>query len=191
MLECTHCKTRLPARALNTGSLAACPGCGVLLRADVFPALAKPLDRGARGEALQLERQAACFYHPRKKAVVPCDVCGRFLCALCDVCLDGRHLCPTCLEKGKTGKQKIQNLEDQRTCYDSLALIAATVPMLIYWLTIFTAPLALYLTVRYWRSPSSITGRTKIRFILAAVIAGVQMGGWFVFFFKLFGRMAT
>ncbi len=190
MLDCTKCKNPLPAPALNTVAPVACPSCGVKLRADVFPALYRPLARGRSAETLQMDRQAACFYHPRKKAVIPCAVCGRFLCALCDIPLDGRHLCPACLEKGKTG-QKIKSLDNHRICYDTLALLAATVPMLIYWLTIITAPLAIYLTVRYWKAPSSIVGRTKIRFILAAVIAGLQLGGWLLFFFNLLPQVTA
>ena len=78
--------------------------------------------------------------------------CGRFLCALCDVSLNGQHLCPACLEKGRT-QHKIKNLENHRTCYDTIALLVATVSILIYWFTIFTAPLVIFLAVRHWKSP--------------------------------------
>jgi hypothetical protein len=43
----------------------------------------------------------------------------------------------------------------------------------------------IYLTVRHWKSPSSIIARSKIRFILAFIIAGVQIAGWVLFFSKL------
>ncbi|MBT8368446.1 MAG: hypothetical protein KJP23_27455 [Deltaproteobacteria bacterium] len=169
---------------MNSNSLSACPSCVGLLRADVFPAFYKSLPKGRPGETLQMDKEAGCFYHPGKKAVVPCSVCGRFVCALCDVSLNGQNMCPACLEKGKTSR-KIKNLENHRTCYDTIALTAAMVSMLIYWFTIFTAPLVIYLTVRHWKSPSSIIPRTKIRFILAFIIAGLQIAGWVVFFSKL------
>lgn len=184
MLNCTNCNAPLRHAAINTQSLVACNACRNPLRADVFPAINRTLPVGQTGAALQVDKEAGCYYHPRKKAVLPCSSCGRFLCALCDVSLNGRHLCPACLEKGKTHK-KIKSLENQRTCYDSIALMVAAVSVLIYWFTIFTAPLVIFLCVRHWNSPSSIIPRTKIRFVLAFVIAGAQIAGWILFFSKL------
>jgi len=187
VISCTKCNSPLPRQVVNSNSLSACPSCVGLLRADVFPAFYKSLPKGRPGEALQMDKEAGCFYHPGKKAVVPCSVCGRFVCALCDVALNGRHLCPVCLEKGKT-KGKIKNLENHRTCYDTIALLVATVPLLMFffpWFTIITAPLAIYLTVRHWKAPTSIIPRTKVRFILAAAIASVQIAGWIFFFSNL------
>jgi hypothetical protein len=103
---------------------------------------------------------------------------------LCDIPLDGRHLCPQCLEKGKL-KQKIENLEHRRICYDSIALLLAAVPILIYWSTIITAPITMYLTLRYWKAPSSIIHRTKVRFIIAFTVAGLQTTGWILIFANL------
>lgn len=184
MLNCTHCNAPLSKEAANTNTLVTCAACSSLLRVDVFPAINRSRPVGQAAANLQVDKEAGCFYHARKKAVVPCAACGRFLCALCDVSLNGQHLCPACLEKGKT-QRKIKNLENHRTCYDSVALLVATVSILIYWVTIFTAPIVIYLTVRHWNSPSSIITRTKIRFILAFIIAGVQIAGWILFFSKL------
>ena len=184
MLSCTKCNAPLPGQMLNSYSLIPCPACEGLLRADVFPALYREFPTGRSGDALQMDKEAGCFYHPRKKAVVPCSACGRFVCALCDVALNGQHLCPACFEKGKT-KRIIKSLENRRTCYDTLALLVATVSMLIYWFTIITAPLVIYLTLRHWRSPSSIIPRTKIRFVLAFIIAGLQIAGWIFIFSNL------
>jgi hypothetical protein len=187
VISCTKCNSSLPGQVINTNSLGSCPSCEGLLRADVFPALFKPIPKGRPGEALQMDKEAGCFYHPRKKAVVPCAVCGRFVCALCDVALNGRHLCPGCFEKGRT-KGRIKNLENHRTCYDTIALLVAAVPLVMIvfpWFTIFTAPLAIYLTVRHWKAPTSIIRRTKIRFILAFILAGGQIAGWILFFTNL------
>jgi hypothetical protein len=181
VLNCTHCNAPLSKTAANTHSLVACAACGSSLRVDVYPAIARSLPAGRIGEALQVDKEAGCFYHPRKKAVIPCATCGRFLCALCDVALNGQHLCPACLEKGKT-RHKIKNLENHRTCYDTIALTVAIVSNLIFWFTIFTAPLVIYLSLRHWNSPSSIIPRSKIRFILALIIAGAQIAGWVLFF---------
>ena len=184
MLNCTKCNAPLPRQWINTRSLRSCPSCSDLLRADVFPAFYKPLPMGRSGEALQIDKEAGCFYHPRKKAVVSCAACGRFVCALCDVDFSGRHLCPACLEKGKS-KGKIKNLENHRTCYDSIALLVAALSIILYWFSIFTAPIVIYLVVRHWKTPSSIIPRTKIRFILAFSLAGIQIAAWVLFFSNL------
>ena len=185
MISCIKCNTTLPAAVLNTYSIVACPECEGLIRADVYPSLYRRLPSGHSGELVQMDKEAGCFYHPRKKAVVPCSACGRFVCALCDVTINDQHLCPACFEKGKT-KQKIKNLENRRTCYDTIALLVATVSMLVYYLTIFTAPFVIYLTIRHWNSPTSVIPRTKFRFVLAFIIAGLQIVGWFFVFSNLY-----
>jgi len=184
VLNCTKCNAPLSQNAVNTHSLVACPACSGLLRVDIFPAINRSLPVGRTGATLQVENEAGCFYHPQKKAIVPCADCGRFLCALCDIALYGRRICPLCLEKAKVHR-KHKNLENHRTCFDTIALLVATVSMLIYWFTIISAPLAIYLTLRHWTSPSSIIPRSRIRFILAFIVAGAQIVGWILFFTQL------
>lgn len=123
------------------------------------------------------EGEAACFYHPQKKAVLPCDACGRFVCSLCDCELNGQHFCPACLESGKT-KGKIKSLENRRTLYDSLALSLSLLPLLIFYFTIITAPMSLFIAIRYWNAPRSLVHRTKIRFIFAVLFSILQIVGW-------------
>lgn len=187
MLSCTKCTAPLNKETINSGSLSDCPSCNNLLRVDVFPAAYRSLPIGQSGDALQTGTEASCFYHSGKKAVTPCSTCGRFVCTLCEVVLNGQNLCPSCFEKGKS-KQKIKSLENHRICYDTIALMVAVVPALLfffYFFTLFTAPLAIYFSVRHWKTPSSIIPRTKIRFILAFLIAGIQIAGWIIFFTKL------
>jgi hypothetical protein len=171
-ISCTKCRASLPPEIFNRPGLVPCPACSSPLQVEIFPALFRRIAPGAAGEALLEETESSCFYHPQKKAVLPCDACGRFLCALCDCELDGRHFCPACVEAGRT-KGKIKNLENQRVTYDKLALglaVFSFVPPIIYfcWLT---APMAIYFSIRHWNSPLSIVGRTKIRFVLAIIIA--------------------
>ncbi len=177
MIKCPKCETRLPESTINTSRLEACLACGVMIRADAFPALIRKQSAVQTGELLQAENEASCFYHPKKKAVVPCSVCGRFLCALCDVELDGCSMCLTCVEAGKN-QRKIKSLENKRTLYDNRALSIAVVPMLFVYPTIITAPIALFMALWYWKEPSSIIPRTKIRFIIAIILSLCQIAGW-------------
>jgi hypothetical protein len=177
LVQCPKCLAGQLEGVFNQPDWTPCPTCGVPLRIEIFPALFRRLTSGRDGEVLMVEGESSCFYHPNKKAVLPCQGCGRFLCALCDCELNGQHFCTTCLEAGKT-KGKIKNLENRRVLYDSIALVLAIVPMLIFYFTFLTAPMVLYIAVRYWNAPRSIVHRTKIRYVLAILLATLQIIGW-------------
>ena len=175
--SCPGCRTPLGEGMFNHPDLTPCPACGAPVQVEVFPALFRPAARGRDGETLMVEGESSCFYHPQKKAVVPCQGCGRFLCALCDCELHGEHFCPACLEVGRQ-KGRITRLEDQRTLYDGIALSLAILPLLIFYFTIVTAPIALYIAIRYWNAPRSVVHRTRIRLVVAIVLATLQIVGW-------------
>jgi len=175
-ISCTHCHTLIPTGYYNTSNLIPCPSCHASIRIDTFPAFYRGFQPGEEGETL-IDDQASCFYHPQKRAVIPCDYCGRFLCALCDVELSGKHLCPGCLEAGKK-KGRIVNLDRHRVLYDGVALRVALLPIITVWFTIVTAPIAIYLSIRHWNSPMGVIRRTKARFLLAIVISGLQILAW-------------
>ncbi|HTR42988.1 MAG TPA: hypothetical protein VMH87_15345 [Pseudomonadales bacterium] len=184
LIQCPACQAWLMGGPFNQREFGPCPACGVPLRGEVFPALFRKFSASQSGEAIIVEGESSCFYHPQKKAVLPCDSCGRFLCALCDCQLQGKHFCPTCLEAGRT-KGKIKSLENQRTLYDSIALALAIYPLitvLLYMITVITAPMALFVAIRYWKAPLSIVRRTRIRFIVAILIALLTIAGWIIHF---------
>lgn len=160
---------------LNLADLSPCPACQTPIQIEVFPALFRPAAVGRDAEAVLVEGESSCFYHPQKKAVLPCDSCGRFLCALCDCEVAGQHLCPSCLDAGRT-KRKIKSLEKSRTLYDSVALALTTYPALAcLWPSLLTAPVAVFVVIRYWRTPLSIVPRTKIRYVLALILAVLEI----------------
>src|SRR2546427_10237207 len=144
LVSCTKCQAALLGDLFNLADFTPCPACGARLHIEVFPALFRRFTPGRTGEAILEDTEASCFYHPQKKAVVPCEGCGRFLCALCDCELQGQHFCPACLETGRK-KRKIKSLENERTLYDSIALSLAVLPVLItffIYFTFITAPAA-------------------------------------------------
>ncbi len=179
LIKCPKCETQLPANVINTSRLEVCFSCGVTIHADVFPDMVRKRPAVQTGESLQTDNEASCFYHPKKKAAVPCSVCGRFLCSLCYVVLDGRSMCLTCVESGKNQHQ-IKSLENKRTLYDTKVLSIAILPMLFVYPTIITAPIALFMAVWYWKKPSSIIPRTKIRFVIAIILSLLQIAGWLI-----------
>src|SRR5438876_4732587 len=178
--QCPKCGATLGAAAINQPAFAACPGCQSLLMVEVFPSFFRrpaPVDSG---ELVLIEGESTCFYHANKKAVLPCQGCGRFVCGLCDCELNGEHFCPACLETGKA-KGKIKSLENRRTLYDSIALSLAVLPLVIFifwFFTIVTAPMALFMAIRYWNTPCSIVRHTRIRYVVAMIFATLQIAGW-------------
>ena len=183
-LSCPKCQTTLLDGVFNRPEFAPCPNCKAGLQIEVFPALFRKLAPGQAGQAVMVEGESSCFFHPQKKAIVPCGGCGRFLCALCDCEFGGEHFCPACLEAGRS-KGKIKALDNSRMRYDSLALGLAVLPMLIIYFTIITAPMTLFIVFRYWKAPRSLVRPSRIRFIFAIVIALLQIGGWTALFISL------
>jgi hypothetical protein len=176
VLFCTKCRQELPAYIFRTEHQRPCPACGASIQGILFPSFFDaPISRP--GQALLIDTDASCFYHPQKKAEVTCDYCGRFLCALCEVEIDGKKLCPPCIEAGKV-KGRIKSLENRRVLYDSIALSLSIVPLLIFYLTFVTAPIALYMAIRYWNKPTSILHRGKWRFVLAILFSCAEIVGW-------------
>ena len=180
-VQCPHCGEQLPVAAYGSGAFISCLRCACQEQVEVFPALTRPPASGQTGENLLVEGESSCFYHSEKKAAIACEGCGRFLCSLCDVEFLGRHLCPVCIQAGKN-KKKIRNLETQRVLYDDIALTLAIVPLIIFFATVITAPITLFICIRYWNAPTSILPRSKWRFVVAALVASLQICGWAILF---------
>ena len=177
-LHCPKCRTPLAAfQSFNQPDSRPCPYCDAPLQIEIFPAFFRPIATGAEADVLMVDGEASCFYHPLKKAVRPCDACGRFLCALCDCELQGQHFCPGCLESGGK-KGKIKSLENSRMRYDQIALSLTPVSLLFFCLSIITAPVAIFFAVRSFKAPGSVVGSTKARAIIAIVLACIELIGW-------------
>jgi hypothetical protein len=177
-MRCSKCSEPLPVAMLaGPAGSARCAKCDAVLETLVFPALFRKAERGDAAAARVDEAEASCFYHPAKQAVRPCDHCGRFVCALCDVALNGAHLCPTCLAEGRGGDHARKLMAEGRR-YDRLALALATWPLLVWPFTLFTAPAALFVAFRFWKRPGGLLPRGKSRFVVAILLSLAQIVGW-------------
>ena len=171
---CPKCRTALPDASLNQPEFGPCGECQAPVQVFTFPALHRVMAPGVTGERLVIDTDASCFYHGQKKAVLPCDGCGRFLCALCDVEMDGRHLCPNCLHAGRQ-KGTLQTLETRRTAYDTSTLLLGVVPLVLIFLWPFylvSGPAAVILGIYGWKKPGSLLRRSRWRFV-AGIVGGV------------------
>ncbi len=179
VLECPKCQTALPPAGLNTGQFFRCPGCRSEVQAEAFPALDRPLPRGAAGEAVMVPGESACFYHEARKAVAVCDACGRFLCALCDCHLNTSHFCPGCLNAGRQDR-RIQELETVRPLYGRQAFVLSLLPLFI------TGLLALFLALRYWKAPLSLVKPQRWMLPAAVFFGALQTLAFTLLFYRLF-----
>ena len=192
VLACRRCGAALDPLTVNQIDGGECPRCGYAYRRVVFPALLAPPPETSAGEAIIADAESSCFYHPAKRAETVCDHCGRFICGLCDIPLTGGHYCPVCVEHGHTtplarGRTQDGRSEPAITHYDMIALDVAFWPILTFLFTLFTAPFALYLAVRYWRTPQGIMKRSRWRAVLAMALSLMQIGFWVVLFAVMLG----
>lgn len=177
-VPCPGCREPFPPVVFNIAKPSVvCPICGKTGICLAFPALFREPTRGSDGERIFNETDSACFYHADKKAATVCDNCGRFLCDLCDVSIANRHLCPACTDAARK-KSDATSLNNERVLRDDIAVSLAILPLLVWPITIVTAPFAVYYAIHHWKSPTSLIPRTKVRFILAIVVAGIQVAVW-------------
>jgi hypothetical protein len=177
-LACPKCRRTVPEAYWQGVDLVRCPGCQGEFEQLRFPALAAAVrvDRAA-DTALG---EANCFFHAANRAEAACDGCGRYVCAVCRVPMSGQQFCPSCLE-ARTDRRKLP--ENHRVLYDSIALIAALLPLIMWPVTLLSAPFALGMCIYGWNKPGSLLPRgRRWRFILAGTIATVQIGGWLFIF---------
>ena len=179
---CPKCRSALPGAMCNTADPIRCPACDATIQVEIFPAHFQPAATGQSAEPIIEEGVSSCFYHEQKKAVTHCDVCGRFLCALCDVDFNGQHVCPSCLQSGKQ-KGKLPQLESSRVTWDSAALLLCLGPIIFFPLFIVTAPTAIGLAILSFFKPGSLVPRTRIRAFLAIALGLVEIAIWVYAFF--------
>ena len=185
MIECPQCHAHLKREFVNSNDFLQCPQCRRSIEVFIFPALFQQPKPFIAAQPLIIDDQANCYYHPDKKAVILCASCGRFLCSLCDIEFDQEHLCPACLQSG-TRKKKIRNIDSEEICYDKIAFAVAVYPIITFVFTLITAPIAVYLSIRYWNT-RSLSG-SKFRFVFAFLIGSAQIIGWYFLFKQGFGH---
>ena len=191
-IVCPQCSVPIPPERFGVTKFTRCTGCNTPLLARAFPALLRLMAQGISAEQITETGQATCFYHPNKTAHVPCDACGRLICALCDVELHGQHLCPGCIESGRR-KGSLTTLESRRVLWDNISLWVAILPALLCgWLVVITSPAAIILAVVGWRKPRSLVPRwTRFRFVIAMAFAFLALVGLGALFYFIFSGMES
>jgi hypothetical protein len=172
---CPKCKEPLAGlEAADEVGDGVCQGCATPLEFTLFPARSrgKQVVRVARS----VEGDATCYFHPANHAAAICDGCGRYVCAVCEVPSgDGSRLCPPCVSAAR--KKTVQKA-DEIVVYDQMALTGALLPVLVWPITLLTAPVTLGIVIHGWKKPRSLIRPGRWRFIVAGILAVLQIGGW-------------
>lgn len=129
----------------------------------------------AAPQAVAMEEESTCFFHAANQAEQVCDACGRFLCAVCSVPFGGRTLCPSCIAAGKKDGTTTM---PERKLPGGVALALALAPILMWPLTLLTAPVALWFAISGWNKPGSLVSPGRGKLIVAGLIALIQCGLW-------------
>lgn len=182
-MACLGCSHPLPLTEITSPDGALCPRCQTRQRGRTFPVAFAPVSTEEPANAL--DGEAVCFHHSTKRAVVPCDQCGRFLCSLCQFTIGQHHLCPSCIAAERS--RQTGRWVGRRLNLDSVALSAATVPMLGIWTTIAGGPVAIYLGIRALSQPPGPVPRGRSRAIVAIILGAIQVLAWAALLITIFG----
>jgi hypothetical protein len=188
-LACGACRTPIAPERLSMDAPLACEACGALHLGEVFPAFHRELPAAAPGEDVDAAGEATCFTHTGKRAVGACGRCGAFVCRLCDLPVAGERLCPRCLDTG-VAKRTIPRLETGRLLHGRIALSLSTLPLLLFYFTLLTAPAAIFVAIRYWKAPQSLVRPSRAGHVVAIVLGLTQLVGW-AFLVSMLFRMLT
>ena len=173
LLSCRVCDAALDAAALTTGR-ARCGACDAPFRMHVFRAAFRNDRNGPLAKPLSEAGQSACYQHASSEAETVCDHCGRYMCGLCDVTNFGGHLCSVCIDKMAADPENHRfRLSYPR--YDRLVLLLALLPILVWPLTFFTAPVALALGIFGWNRAYNPVKRYRSSLVLGMIFALLEL----------------
>jgi hypothetical protein len=192
-VPCNTCGMPLPEWDLASGETSTCPDCGAKHQVKIFPAAFR-LAHSTEFESAA-EGDAACFDHPASRASASCVQCGRFVCQLCVVELLGNTYCPSCMAAGvsKLAGHGVagHGMAGSRVAYDSIALATALGPLLFFPITLLTGPIAIFLSLRYWKRPLPLMHANRWRFVASILIGLLEVGvlGWAILYVVLRGAV--
>lgn len=177
-IQCATCDGLLDPDPFRTSTRGLCSHCNTRIDVRLFPAVLDENHTPQLGQRVTEDDQATCFFHGESQAEVSCDHCGRFLCGLCTTPFRGATWCPQCISQGMSGK--VDAFKHRYTMWDTTAASVCVLPIFLScgYLTFISAPVALFLSIFWWKRPSGILPRSKVRHVLTILFSLVQIGAW-------------
>ena len=171
-IQCHRCQWKLPTGRNELQGLTTCPSCYTRLSVYLFPAWGRATQVGTAAQPISDSQEAACFFHADKRAVIPCDQCGRFLCSLCDFPIGNRHYCGSCVEKSAQGTH-LGELERNRKRWDIQIWYWLVLPIFVcFYLIPITSIVAIVLGIQKRNVLPSLVSRSRL-WIQAGIAFGI------------------
>ncbi len=178
--SCPGCQHELGRPGVWQTDGASCPHCRRELEFSAFPALTT--GRTATHPLVAaVADDATCFFHTENRAVAVCEGCGRYLCTVCGIDYAGSRLCPSCVA-GRTRAGRGDVAARDFVLHDSIAMALAILPLLSFFFTLVTGPVALGYVIYAWQKPLGLLRRSRWRLWVAGGFALVEIAGWSAFF---------
>lgn len=130
--------------------------------------------------SIAAEADARCRYLPELKAETVCDSCGALLSQKAAAHWGEKVYCLPCVHRLRDSGAVDEGggLLGRLTIYDNLALLLVT---LLTPLSLLTAPVALYLLIRYRKAPRGLLPRSSGRWWLALGLSLISLLLWLGF----------
>lgn len=151
----------------------------------LFPAVIRPKEMVTAGHIIE-EGQSSCYFHPSYPASAICEQSGRMICNLCTTEWNGQTVSFEALQELIAGGNQRGARAKARVKWDDVCLSLAVLPMLLWFVTLVTAPAVLVIALVQWRKgPTSLVRRSRWRYWVGSGIALLQVFGWLWFFYMM------
>jgi uncharacterized paraquat-inducible protein A len=159
----------------------ACPTCFGSFEGTRF----QPSDRQAAVQRLGESgpgTETACAAHSDNVAVVNCQRCGVFMCALCRIDADEMALCPACFDR-LSAEGALASTRTTFRDYSRQASNTAIAGLLLWVFGLIIGPVAIYYGIRslkQLRQMGESGGRARAVIAILAGLVETGLGGFFV-----------
>lgn len=178
MIDCQSCGYFIPLNKYVGKDAVNCPSCKKAIQIFIFPELFRPIVKGNSAESAIEGLDSSCFAHSDKKAKTICDECGSYICDLCEMPKEDKSICVKCFNKEVKVEEKSPFDRVYRR-YSSIASQLLIFSVLIWFVSILAAPIALFISLRFRNAEEGFfKGKRKKQKITYAVIASMILTCW-------------
>lgn len=150
-----------------------CPVCKSEMTLYVFPRLFRSPAKSTSGQ-LSVDGDATCTFYPELKAEKVCDACGCFMSEKAAVRWNDGDYCLPCIHRLREEERSAAFLaRTNRYDYRALALVLLLAPF-----SLFTAPIAIYLLLRYRKANVTFVPGSKAVWWIAMILSILALAGW-------------
>lgn len=145
------------------------------MKFTLFPRLFHVFSREG-ADAPAGEGEATCSFFPELRAEIECEECGSFMSRRASIRWEERNLCLPCLHRLRE-VEKVPSCLARAGLRDRQALAMVT---LLAPLSLFTAPIALYLLLRHRKEQIGFVPRGRAVWWIAFLLSVAWLIAWLV-----------